>query len=81
MLMVSIYSPFVSALCVIHSTLIHCYITIHTEMDCGVMDVIIATMSEKCLVMVMLVFDVPYQHGALYVKMQLFWGLRWLDYT
>lgn len=32
------------------------------------MDIIIATVSENCLVMVILVFDVPYQHGALDVK-------------
>lgn len=32
------------------------------------MDIIVATVSENCLVMVMLVFDVPYQRGALDVK-------------
>lgn len=28
------------------------------------MDIIVATVSENCLVMAMLVFDVLYQHGA-----------------
>lgn len=32
------------------------------------MDIIIATARENYLVMVMLVFDVPYQRGALDVK-------------
>lgn len=33
-------------------------------MDCSIVDMIIATASENCLVMVMPVFDVPYQHGC-----------------
>ena len=33
-------------------------------MDCSTVDMIIATASENCLVMVMPVFDVPYQHGC-----------------
>lgn len=31
-------------------------------MDCGIQHIIIATVRENCLVM--LVFDVPYQHGC-----------------
>lgn len=38
------------------------------------MDIIIATASENCLVMVMLGFDVPYQRGALDVKSNCSWG-------
>ncbi len=64
----SIGWAFVSVLFVIHNAVIYCYITIHTKTYCEIMNIIIATVSENCLVMVMQVFDVLYQHGALDVK-------------
>ena len=48
--------------------MIQSYFTIHTKMDCSIVDIIVATVTENCLVMVMPDFDVPYQHGALDVE-------------